>query len=312
MQSPAAQAPAPEAHQSVAQQQAVADQALAHQASPTSSSTPSTSPVVQTAPTPADNNTPPAQPQPPAVQPAGLHPVTHPPLASTSSDAGLQQGANQGGGDLRDHTSKESAVTDATSDDAPPVDHSVAVPLPPATSAVPAPQGALNVHPTEIVNQIAQQVDLYRLPGGRGVRIQLHPEDLGGVQVTLRYAAGGSLELHINVEHGATGALVQASIGQLRDALATHGFQPDRLVMSVSAPSPSSQMDFSSSGNGGSYRSDSGLTAFMQGGQSGQQRDSDEDAPRRIGWTSDANSGPNGDAPAITTDATTSRIDYRV
>jgi flagellar hook-length control protein FliK len=248
------------------------------------------------------------------VQPTGLHPLVHTPLGGGASDgSGLQQDTPQDSRQSSDHARGASAAVGTSTDDAPRVDHTVAMPMPAASSAVPLPQAAQNVHPGEIVNQIAQQVDLYRLPGGRGVRIQLHPEDLGGVQVTLRYAAGGSLELHINVEHAATGALVESGIGQLRDALATQGFHPDRLVMSISAPSSSSQMDFSSNGNPGSYRSDPGLTAFMQGGQSGQQRGgSGDDAPRRVAWTSGSVSATSSEAPTTTSDSTTSRIDYRV
>jgi flagellar hook-length control protein FliK len=168
-----------------------------------------------------------------------------------------------------------------------------------------------------VASQIAQQVDFYKLPGNKGVRIQLHPEDLGGVQVTLRYAPGGNLELHINVEHASTGSLVEAGWSQLRDALATQGFQPDRLVMSVTGPSSSSATDFSSSnGNdSGAYRQDPGLAGFTQGGQSGQQRDGADDPRGTRGWSA-------APEPVATVDdssraaslvgAAASRIDYRV
>jgi flagellar hook-length control protein FliK len=175
---------------------------------------------------------------------------------------------------------------------------------PVASAAAATPQAV------DVASQIAHQVDLYRLPGSKGVRIQLHPEDLGGVQVTVRYGTGGSLELHVNVEHAATGTLVQDGLNHLRDALATHGFEPDRIVMSVTAPSAASQMDFNSNGNG-SYRSDPGMTAFTQDGQSGQPR-SDQDDPRGPrGWSSalDSDDTPHG-APQSASG--TSVIDYRV
>jgi flagellar hook-length control protein FliK len=186
----------------------------------------------------------------------------------------------------------------------------------PTTNEATPQQLPANVHPAQVANQIAQQVDLYRLPGARGVRIQLHPEDLGGVQVTLRYANGGNLELHISVEHAATGALVQAGMPQLRDALATQGFHADRLVMSVTAPAEatSSQMDFSSNNNG-SYRSDtSGMAAFTQNGQSNSHRDTGagaEDASPPRGWRSDSDDATRADeTPRGAT--SNSRIDYRV
>jgi len=184
------------------------------------------------------------------------------------------------------------------------------------TTAATATDGHAESQAVQVANQIAQQVDLYRLPGNKGVRIQLHPDDLGGVQVTLKYATGGNLELHINVEHASTGNLVQESLNHLRDALATQGFHPDRMVMSISAPSGAGQMDFNSNNNG-SNRSGPGMNAFMQDNQAGQQRsggggDDQRNAP---GWTfttdtrSTSDDSPRtGSAPS----AGTSVIDYRV
>lgn len=212
------------------------------------------------------------------------------------------------------HTSTGAATleTPAATPTASAVDQAVSA----AVASPSAPAAPESVHAGEVVSQIAHQADLYRLPGNKGVRINLHPDDLGGVQVTLRYAAGGSLELHINAEHAATGALVQSGWTQLRDALATQGISPDRLVMSVSGPTGSSQLDFSSNSSGGSgYRSDSSLAAFTQGGQSGQHRDSGAgDEPRTSrSWNSTFESGPSADdTPRANSVAATSRIDYRV
>ena len=171
------------------------------------------------------------------------------------------------------------------------------------TTTAPIAGAALPTHvrPSEVVNQIAHQADLYRLPGNKGVRIQLHPDDLGGVDVTLRYTANAGIQLHINVEHATTGALVQAGWNDLRDALASQGITPDRLVMSVSGPGDASGLNFSFNGNGNGntndngangFRSDAGLASFGQGqGQSGGQAQDGE--PRRVnqGWFGDAESG---------------------
>src|SRR6266849_977795 len=106
-----------------------------------------------------------------------------------------------------------------------------------------------DIQPAQVVSQIAHQAELYRVPGDRSVHIQLHPEGLGGVDVTLRYSVANGVQLHMNVEHAATGALVQAGWTDLRDALATQGIHTDRLVMSISAPANASGLDFSN-GNG--------------------------------------------------------------
>jgi flagellar hook-length control protein FliK len=170
------------------------------------------------------------------------------------------------------------------------------------------------IRPAEVVNQIAHQADLYRLPGSRAVRIQLHPEDLGGVDVTLRYSAAGGVQLHINVEHASTGALVQSGWTDLRDALATRGISPDRLVMSVTGPSNSSGLD-SSNGNG-SNRSDAGPASFTQGQGSPQHQagqDQRTSTQRGSTWSGATDPNPSSvdESPRVPP-ATSARIDYRV
>ena len=181
-----------------------------------------------------------------------------------------------------------------------------------ASAPARAPVEPAPVQPAQVVSQIVHQAELYRLPGNRGVRIQLHPEDLGGVQVTVRYAVGGGVELHINVEHAATGALVQAGWTELRDALATQGISPDRLVMSVTGPDSANQLDFSSNG-GGTYRSDSGLAQFGQGGQSDRQHpDGGDDGRFSRAWSGRLEStSSTDDLPRVATSGAASRIDYR-
>jgi flagellar hook-length control protein FliK len=288
--------------------------ATAPSQTPLDGSSPSPS-TVDNVPAPRPQVAPTSQQQQPQV-PAPLHPgLQHASVLAGAQDSAQQGGSQDTGDQSRDHAAdKSAAVGPAKSDQPATVQHDVNVPINVAAS-VAQPQAASNAHPAEVVNQIAQQVDLYRLPGSKGVRIQLHPEDLGGVQVTLKYASGGNLELHISVEHAATGALVQEGIGQLRDALATQGFHPDRLVMSVSAAGASSQMDLSSNNNsnGGAYRSDSGFAAFTQNGQSGQQRDTPgNNASAGFGWSSSRDVSPTSEVAPIATDLSTSRIDYRV
>jgi flagellar hook-length control protein FliK len=228
-----------------------------------------------------------------------------------SPDGGFQQGAGDGR-HLHSGVAKGEAIDDTTPAQAAPLPEPMAAAglNAPTVTAPPIDPQAANV-----ASQIAQQVDFYKLPGNKGVRIQLHPDDLGGVQVTLKYAPGGNLELHINVEHAATGSLVEAGWSQLRDALATQGFQPDRLVMSVSGPSSANQMDFSSNNGNGAYRQDPGLAGFTQDGQSGQQRNGADDPRGTRVWSSAAEPvGAVDDSPrnASSVGSTASRIDYRV
>jgi flagellar hook-length control protein FliK len=233
--------------------------------------------------------------------------IPHASVVATDGSA-FQQSA---GGDERHSraVAKPEPVESVEPAPAPLPEHLLAAGATTATEAASAAQAPAETRAADVASQIAQQVDLYKLPGNKGLRIQLHPEDLGGVQVTVKYAPGGNLELHINVEHAATGSLVEAGWSQLRDALATQGFHPDRLVMSVTAPASSAQADFSSNTGSGSYRSDAGLTAFTQDGHSGQQRGNAEQ-PRAFSSAADP-VAPVDDTPRATA-AATSRIDYRV
>ena len=227
-----------------------------------------------------------------------------------------EQGAS---GDAREHRSSRTLapVEPATSGDATPrvgSEPAFSASMAQVTAPGSAPADVTAVPPSQVVSQIAHQAELYRLPGNRGVRIQLHPEDLGGVQVTVRYAAGGGIELHINVEHAATGTLVRAGWAELRDALSTQGIAPDRLVMSVTGPhTTASQADVSSAG-GGSYRPDGGLAQFGQGGQShGQRHDGADDARFARAWSARVDPTPaTDDSPRVAISSAASRIDYRV
>ncbi len=160
----------------------------------------------------------------------------------------------------------------------------------------------------DVAGQIARHVDLYRLPGGHGVRIQLQPEGLGTVDVTVRYGPGHSVEMHVAVDNGSTGALVQAGWANLRDALVAQGFSADRLVMSVASPTNDGSGLFS--GQNGGDRPDANAMAFDQqpgGHQSGDERPNQSSSRQILG--SVASSESTEDVRAA---AEPSRIDYRV
>ena len=240
------------------------------------------------------------------------------PHAQTQPATDFGSGDSSDAGDRRDHSTRRSTVAAEAAPGDPrgaANDPSFATASPTSGAPAAAPPTAAQAQPSQVAAEIAHQAELFRLPGSRGVRIQLHPDDLGGVQVTLRYAASGGIELHINVEHASTGALVQSGWTELRDALATQGISPDRLVMSVTGPSTAGSPDFSSNGGNLGYRSESGLTGFMQDGQPGQQGRGGGDEPRAgRGWNrgSDPISASADDTPRSAAPAAVSRIDYRV
>jgi flagellar hook-length control protein FliK len=171
-----------------------------------------------------------------------------------------------------------------------------------AASALVQQTGTLSeVQPAHVASQIAHQAELYRLPGGRGVRIELNPEDLGGVGVTIKYGATGGVELHIVAEQAATAQLVQSGWNDLRSALSLQGIAPERLIMSVSTPSESN-----STGSGSQ-------ATFGQAGQSSQHHSDRNEAKANRGWAGIGDAPINvSEDPRPSGAASSSRIDYRV
>jgi len=257
----------------------------------------------------------------PAVAPsanplAGLQPVSHASPGGSQSDTATKDHARHTPDPIAPIATDTAVVQNATVSDAALV----------AAAATTAPLSGgpplTPVGPSAVVSQIARHADLIRLPGNRGLRIQLHPDDLGGVQVTVRYSPAGGVELHINAEHAATGALVQAGWAELRDSLAIQGISADRLMMSVTAPSGAGQADLS---GGGGNRSDPSSYSSNQSSQASlssqnsqnSQGQSRQDTPQQRaaqGWNGplDPTSSPDGNPRVAAATAAPSRIDYRV
>jgi len=257
-----------------------------------------------------------AQPPTVAAHGANITPLFGVPQPAARS--GAQSGDDRSGHGRHPSVMVASIAPDGTAlQSAPASDAAVAAA---AVLAAPVAMGPLPVQiaPSQVVSQIAQHAEVIRLPGNRGLHIQLHPDDLGGVQVTVRYSPGGGVELHINAEHAATAALVQAGWSELRDSLASHGITADRLMMSVTVPSTAGQADLS---GGDRDRSDpnaygAGQSSLSSPDSQSQGQSRQDNAPQR---TSQTWSG--GLEPVASTDAnprvasatgTPSRIDYRV
>jgi hypothetical protein len=161
-----------------------------------------------------------------------------------------------------------------------------------------------------VVAQLARNVDVYRLAGGHRVRLQLQPEGLGGVEVTLRYGASQRLELHVVVERAETGALVEQGWSQLRDALNAQGLSTERMVVSVAGPVPSDAGPATGNGRDGG---DWGGGAFGSGlPSSGGHERGDQHRSRHASaaFGQDLSSRPQ--EPPSAGHEKTSGIDYRV
>jgi flagellar hook-length control protein FliK len=178
------------------------------------------------------------------------------------------------------------------------------------TGAMHESQSIPDVQPHDVALQIAHEAHVYRLAGGRAVRLRLQPEGLGEVEVTIRYGTSRQLELHVVVEHAETGTLVQQGWSELRDALSAQGLTTERMVVSVAGMATG---DTSSAlGNGRETITGEGA-AFGSGTPSnGGQDRSDQ---RRSGHASapfDHGLEPRLHEKPSAGHEKTSRIDYRV
>ena len=283
---------------------------------PTLAAAPDVSPTVQQQPAPATH-----QATTPESAPTSAAPIVGPQPASQGgsqpSGTNIDRGHGRHTADkIAPISSEPTAVQSAPASDA-------AMAVAAATTApTTAGRSLAQVGSSEVVSQIARHADLIRLPGNRGLHIQLHPDDLGGVQVTVRYSPTGGVELHINTEHAATGALVQAGWTELRDALANQGISPDRLILSVTSPTGAGQADLS---GGGGNRSDPNFSNSNQNSQASQgslssqdsQGQSRQDNPQQRAsqtWSDPIEpvSSTDGSPRVGSATAAPSRIDYRV
>jgi flagellar hook-length control protein FliK len=268
----------------------------------------------------------------PTLAPAVMLPPTSvatpaAPVATSTPQIGLVQAASPDGSAAQSNNASSDRDQHAPDKVASPASEVTTVQSVPASDAAMVAAAATTVNaapltvpvsPSQVVSQIARHADVIRLPGNRGLHIQLHPDDLGGLQVTVRYAPGGGVELHINAEHAATGALVQAGWTELRDALASHGISADRLMLSITTPTGAGQADLS---GGGSNRSDPNSANSSQASLSSPDSQSQGQSRQDNAQQRTSQTWKGGIEPLASTDDNPrvasaspghSRIDYRV
>ena len=182
-------------------------------------------------------------------------------------------------------------------------------PRPLESTAPTAPTTAdVEVRKADVVSQITRHADLYRSPIGRGVRVQLQPEGMGLVDVTVRYIPTGGLELRMHAESAETGHLLESGSNSLRESLALQGLTAERVVVTFAANANNSNNN-SQSFNGSSSDAAQGWSAQAQGNGNGRDAEGQRNTGPSDGGRvrTDESSEPiERQAPGL------SRIDYRV
>jgi flagellar hook-length control protein FliK len=119
----------------------------------------------------------------------------------------------------------------------------------------------------ETLSAMAVQVNRKLSEGNTKFAVELHPADLGKVEVTLTIARDGTTTAHLKFDTPVTAASFQAQEGQLRHQLAQTGLSLD-----------SGSLTFSSrdDGNGGSFSQ--AFAQSQQQDQSSQNRQSQSQA----------------------------------
>lgn len=84
----------------------------------------------------------------------------------------------------------------------------------------------------EPVQRVAMAIRQLSAEGGQEVRLQLHPESLGRVEVRLAYS-GNEVRVHVTTETAPTGALIRKHQNDLRVALSEAGVAVGQLSVSV-------------------------------------------------------------------------------
>ncbi|MCS3408178.1 flagellar hook-length control protein FliK [Serratia sp. AKBS12] len=124
----------------------------------------------------------------------------------------------------------------------------VANPQPGALVAAPTPpQLNAQLGSPEWQQALSQQVLMFHRNGQQSAELRLHPQELGALQITLKLD-DNQAQLHIASAHGQVRAAVEASMPQLRHALAESGINLGQSSVGGESMSQPQQQAFNGSG----------------------------------------------------------------
>lgn len=92
----------------------------------------------------------------------------------------------------------------------------------------------------DVVRQIASQMEASIQQGRSSIRVQLHPQELGGIDIRFASSAQG-VSVTVYAEQASTGRLLEAQLNQLRQSLNEAGVNLAQLNIHHESPSHQSQ-----------------------------------------------------------------------
>ncbi len=105
--------------------------------------------------------------------------------------------------------------------------------------SVPLPSRTL----VDMVRQIASQMEASIQQGRSSLRVQLHPQELGGIDIRFASSSQG-MSVTVYAEQASTGRLLEAQLNQLRQSLSEAGVNLAQLNIHHESPSHQSQGGF--------------------------------------------------------------------
>jgi flagellar hook-length control protein FliK len=105
----------------------------------------------------------------------------------------------------------------------------------PITGKINEPARLAEAQSTEVLRQISRQIAGSSQTGSQTIRIQLHPEDLGQIELRITSSSQGT-QVSLIADQAATGKLLETHITQLKQTLTDAGIQMANVHVGQQAP----------------------------------------------------------------------------
>lgn len=139
------------------------------------------------------------------------------------------------------------------------------------------PVGQVHAQATDVVQQVVRQINSRIKSGSTSMRLQLNPQELGGIEVELVSSSHG-VQVTFFAEQASTGRLLETQLNQLRDSLVDSGVQLSGL--NIGHHNMQGQ-------KGGTFSQDTNFAPFTQQGFVESHEEDVPRAERRIGQSSE-------------------------
>ncbi len=160
-----------------------------------------------------------------------------------------------------------------------------------------------------LIHRISKAFTKLSAAGGQ-VRMRLHPEHLGSVQLEMR-VSGRNVEARVTADNEAARSALQQQLSELRQRLESQGLQVQRLEVELSDPSSEGGWARDDASGQAAYQYAGGHTGGHMGGQSSGNHSSGRSQTDRSLRLAAASSSPAG-LPAATASLDSRSLDLRL